>query len=103
MTHNEPTTFAEATRCPEKAKWNKAMGKEMRSLEDNEVWELTTLPPGKKAIGCKWVYRVKTNSDGSIERYKARLVAQGFNQSLGLTMMRRFVLSCVRMESMRSL
>ena len=60
------------------------MGKEMKSLSDNKVWELTTLPPGKKAISCKWVYKVKTNSDGLIERYKARLVARGFNQKFGL-------------------
>ena len=53
VTHSEPTTFAEATSCPKKVKWNEAMGKEMRSLEDNPVWELTTLPPGKKVIGCK--------------------------------------------------
>ena len=76
--HHEPTTFEEATRCPEKAKWNEAMGKEIKSLKDNQVWELTTLPTGKKAITCKWVYKVKTNSDGSIECYKARLVARGF-------------------------
>ena len=58
--HYEPTTFEAATNCPEKAKWSEAMSKEMRSLKDNEVWELTALPPRKKAIGCKWVYKVKT-------------------------------------------
>ena len=45
----------------EKAKWNESMGKEIKSLKDNKVWKLTTLPPEKKAIGCKWVYKVKTN------------------------------------------
>ena len=81
--HREPTTFDEATACSEKAKWEEALSEEMKSLKDNEVWELTTLPPGKKAIGCKWVYKVKTNGDGSIERYKARLVARGFDQKYG--------------------
>ena len=76
--HHEPTTFEEAASCPEKAKWTVAMEKEMESLKENKVWELTTLPPGKKAISSKWVYKVKTNSDSSIERYKARLVARGF-------------------------
>ena len=71
----EPTTFIEATNCPEKAKQNEVMCKEMKSLQDNKAWELTMLPLGKKAISCKWVYKVKTNNDGSIECYKARLVA----------------------------
>ena len=100
--HSEPTTFEEATDCPEKAKWKEAMGKEMKSLEDNEVWELTALPPDKKAIGCKWVYKVKTNSDGSIERYKARLVARGFDQKYGLDYDETFC-PVVRLESLRSL
>jgi len=100
--HCEPTTFEEATNCPEKAKWGEAMGKEMKSLKDNKVWELTTLPPGKKAIGCKWVYKVKTNSDGSIERYKARLVAQGFNQKFGSDYDETFC-PVIRMESLRTL
>ena len=78
------------------------MGKEMKSLKDNKVWELTTLPPGKKAIGCKWVYKVKTNSDGSIERYKARLVAQGFNQKFGSDYDETFCL-VIRLESLRTL
>ena len=51
------------------------MCKEMKSLQDNKAWELTMLPLGKKAISCKWVYKVKTNNDGSIECYKARLMA----------------------------
>lgn len=100
--HSEPTTFEEATTCPEKAKWEEAMGKELKSLKDNEVWELTTLPPDKKAVGCKWVYRVKTNSDGSIERFKARLVARGFDQKYGLDYDETFC-PVVRLESLRSL
>ena len=75
MIHCVPTTFEEANGYPKKATFKEAMGKQMKSLEDSKVWELTTLPPGKKADGCKWVYKVKMNSDGSIERYKARLVA----------------------------
>ena len=78
------------------------MGKEMKSLKDNKVWELTALPPGKKAIGCKWVYKVKTNSDGSIEHYKARLVARGFDQRPGLDYDETFC-PVVRLESLRTL
>ena len=100
--HHEPTSFEEATNSPEKAKWNEAMGKEMKSLIDNNVWELTTLPPTKKVIGCKWVYKVKTNSDGSIERYKARLVARGFDQRFGSDYDETFC-PVVRLESLRTL
>ena len=100
--HHEPTSFEEATNSPEKAKWNEAMGKEMKSLSENKVWELTTLPAGKKAIGCKWVYKVKTNSDGSIERYKARLVARGFDQKFGSDYDETFC-PVVRLESLRTL
>ena len=100
--HHEPTSFEEATNSPEKAKWNEAMGKEMKSLSDNKVWKLTTLPPGKKAISCKWVYKVKTNSDGSIERYKARLVARGFDQKLRSDYDETFC-PVVRLESLRTL
>ena len=78
------------------------MEKEMESLKENEVWELTTIPPGKKAISSKWVYKVKTNSDSSIERYKARLVARGFDQRFGSGYDETFC-PVVRMESLRTL
>ena len=100
--HHEPTTFEEAIRCPEKAKWNETMGKEIKSLKDNQVWELTTLPTGKKAITCKWVYKVKTNSDGLIERYKARLVARGFDQKFRSDYNETFC-PVVHLESLRTL
>ena len=60
------------------------MDEEMAALEANKTWELVPLPEGKKAIGCKWVYKVKHNSDGSISRYKARLVAKGYAQTHGI-------------------
>ena len=100
--HQEPTTFDEATACKEKPKWKEAMEKEMKSLKDNEVWELTSLPPGKKAVGCKWVYKVKINNDGSVERYKARLVARGFDQRYGSDYDETFC-PVVRLESLRTL
>ena len=59
------------------------MEKEMKSLEENDVWELVELPSGRKPVGSKWVFKVKTDEDGNVERYKARLVAQGFTQKFG--------------------
>ncbi|KAA3478044.1 Cysteine-rich RLK (RECEPTOR-like protein kinase) 8 [Gossypium australe] len=50
------------------------MQKETHALKDNVTWSMETFPPGKKSLGCKWVYKIKYNSDGSIERLKARLV-----------------------------
>ncbi|GFV77404.1 retrovirus-related Pol polyprotein from transposon TNT 1-94 [Trichonephila clavipes] len=60
------------------------MESEMNSLSENHTWELSDLPVGAKAIPCKWVYRLKTNPDGSINKYKARLVARGFSQRQGI-------------------
>ncbi|KAA0048415.1 putative Polyprotein [Cucumis melo var. makuwa] len=58
--------------------WQEAINDEMDSLESNRTWHLVDLPPGCKAIGCKWVLRKKLKPDGSVDKYKARLVAKGF-------------------------
>ena len=80
---NEPTSVEEATTSQESSKWLQAMETEMKSLKSNDVWELVPLPTGKKTVGSKWVFKVKSGADGSVERYKARLVAQGFTQTYG--------------------
>jgi hypothetical protein len=77
----EPICFEDAIGH---APWDKAMDEEMAALDANRTWELVPLPEGKKAIGCKWVYKVKHNSDGSISRYKARLVAKIYAQTHGI-------------------
>ena len=66
------------------------MDAEIAALEATHTWTLTPLPPHKKAIGCKWVYRVKYRFDGSIKRYKARLIAKGFTQKEGLDYIETF-------------
>jgi hypothetical protein len=81
----EPRSFHEAMQqAPDqRSHWYKAATDEIQSLIDNGTFELVRLPAGRKAIGSRWVFKVKRNADGSIERYKARLVAQGFAQRPG--------------------
>ena len=57
-----------------------AMKEELDALTKNHTWDLVTLPPRQSVVGCKWIYKIKTRSDGSIEHYKARLVAKDFTQ-----------------------
>lgn len=77
----EPHTYKQASKYPE---WIAAMKTELDALVHNNTWSLVTLPPGKTAVGCKWVYKVKYKSDGSVERLKARLVAMGYTQQAGI-------------------
>jgi len=72
----EPSCFEEATGVKE---WDKAMDEEMKALRKNETWDLVPKVDGVTLVTCKWVYKVKKKTDGSIERYKACLVAQGFS------------------------
>ena len=76
-----PNTFQEALSHPD---WRNAMIKEMDALNENGTWNLVYLPTGKKAIGCRWVFAVKVNPDGSVARLKARLVAKGYAQTYGV-------------------
>ncbi|XP_019150566.1 PREDICTED: uncharacterized protein LOC109147362 [Ipomoea nil] len=77
----EPRTYNQAIQheC-----WKKAMDVEITALQNNQTWELTDLPPGKIPIGCKWIFKVKMKADGTIERHKARIVAKGHTQQLGV-------------------
>ncbi|GKA51760.1 retrovirus-related pol polyprotein from transposon TNT 1-94 [Tanacetum coccineum] len=77
----EPSSFEEASKD---VNWINAMNDEIHALYENDTWELVELPFGRKAIGSKWVYRIKYMSSGEIERFKARLVAKGFNQMEGI-------------------
>ncbi|CAI7870426.1 unnamed protein product [Closterium sp. NIES-54] len=58
----------------------KAMESELKSIEENGTWELVELPEGRKAITSKWLFKIKSDADGKIERYKSRLVAKGYQQ-----------------------
>ena len=64
MSEDEQRNFKEAQSSPNRGKWFQAMQEELKSISDNETWELMDLPEGRKAIGSKWVYKVKYNQDG---------------------------------------
>ena len=98
----EPSSVCEAMASSNKSKWREAMKKEMESLYENEVWDLVEPPKGRKIVGSKWVFKEKIGADDTTERYKARLVAQGFSQKRGLDYDETFSPE-MRTESVRSM
>ncbi|KAK8705149.1 hypothetical protein V6N13_048757 [Hibiscus sabdariffa] len=81
---DEPKTYQEAVSSPDSEKWLEAMRSEMDSMSSNQVWTLVEPPEGIKPIGCKWVFKKKTDMDGNVQTYKGRLVAKGFRQIHGI-------------------
>lgn len=81
---NDPQSYDEVMRRPDRKLWIQAMKEEIASLDQNQTWMLTDLPEGRKAIRNKWVFKTKRGPDGNIQRYKARLVVKGCSQKPGI-------------------
>ena len=79
--NDEPTTYEESLNS---SQWLKAMKLEMDSMYTNQVWTLVDPPEGIKPIGCKWIFKKKTDMEGNVITYKARLVAKGYRQKQGV-------------------
>lgn len=95
----DPTTFSKAVKDE---KWCIAMNQELQALEANGAWNIVDLPKGKHVIGCKWIYKIKYKSDGSVEKYKARLVALGYRQQCGVDYEETFA-SVAKLTTVRAL
>lgn len=74
---DKPTSYIDAAT---ERNWQEAMKCEIRAVEKNNTWELTELPPSQKAIGLRWVYKAKKNTNEEIVKYKARILAKGYVQ-----------------------
>ena len=95
-----PSTIQEALACSDSAAWTSAINKELDAHKENQTWTMTSLPAGRRAIGCRWVFTIKDNT--TPPTYKARLVAQGFRQVHGIDYGETFS-PVVRYESIRVL
>ena len=84
LAEDDPINLQQALQSSNSHKWIDAMKDEMKSMEDNDVWDLVELPKGSKPIGCKWIFKTKRDSNGNVERYKALLVTKGFTQKEGI-------------------
>ena len=80
----DPSTIDEARARPDWAKWDEAISKELASLEAARMWDVVECPKGVNIIRCKWVFKIKWNAAGEINKYKARLVAKGYSQVQGV-------------------
>ncbi|XP_042483320.1 uncharacterized mitochondrial protein AtMg00820-like [Macadamia integrifolia] len=74
-----------------KPRWKAAMDDEMQGLKKNDTWDLVPLPPQQRTVSCKWVFIVKQNMDGIVDKYMAWLVARGFTQIYDLNYQETFV------------
>jgi hypothetical protein len=89
---DDPLNLCEAIRSEDASKWETAMQEEYDSLVANGTWELSTLPEGRRSVGCKWVFRSKHDASNNIIRYKTRLVAKGYSQVAGVDFDETFAL-----------
>ncbi|XP_074352399.1 uncharacterized protein LOC141691567 [Apium graveolens] len=80
----DPKTFNEVMTSRDVAFWKEDIQDEMNSFINNNTWELSDLPPGCKALGNRWIFKRKMKVDGTIDKFKARLVIQGFRQKEGI-------------------
>ena len=97
----EPKTLAEALTRPDTDKWVTAALAEIEAHIQNGTWELAQLPPGRRAISSHWVFKVKRKPNGSIDKYKGRIMAQGFSQVRGIHYNEVFA-STARMAAMQT-
>jgi len=87
----EPRSIKEAISSPEKLQWEKAMEAEMKSLKENEVWDLVELPKGRKAIGSKWVSRSKLGQMAQLNITKPDWWLKVFRKNTVMIMTKHFV------------
>ncbi|GKF20377.1 zinc finger, CCHC-type containing protein [Tanacetum coccineum] len=80
----DPRTYNEAMQSRDAAFWKEAIDDEIGSIMENNTWVLSDLSPGCKSLGCKWIFKRKMKVDGIIDKFKARLVIQGFRQKEGI-------------------
>ena len=80
----EPQTYKEAVNSTESLMWKEAIKSEIDSILHNHTWELVDLPSGCKPLSSKWIFKRKRKVDGSIDKYKARLVIKGYRKTEGL-------------------
>ena len=98
----QPKTYDEAINDPVHGnRWREVMDEELWNLDSYQTWTYTLFPVGQKAIGYKWVFKVKYHPDGSIKRYNSRLVAQRFSQVHGINYTETLA-PMVRCESLRT-
>lgn len=98
----DPRTVEEAQGRSDWPMWEEAMKKELDSLRAAKTWDVVERPAGKNIVGCKWVFRIKKDADGRIEKYKARLVARGFTQVYGVDYTETFA-PVAKMASLRTI
>jgi len=89
LPQQEPLSFKDANRY---LVWYNAMQEEIQALHSNHTWSLVSSHPSMNVIGSRWVYKIKRDADGRIDRYKARLVARGFSQQEGIDYLETFSL-----------
>ena len=87
---SEPTSFQQAVTGPDQVHWKRAIRAELDSMRDRDVFLPTKLPIGQRTIDAKWVFKIKRKADGTIDKYKARLVARGFKQKFGIDYLETF-------------